>query len=292
MISLTFATSATYCHVEILKKERAFDLFLCYILTMSNAAQSKINLARQSNEPELPSPLDSYADFLHQFPLQGKRLYNTLFTRHAEIIQTQKPKFAIANLEKIFAATFEISAVSGFDRMSLRDLSRRTGMSMGAIYSCISKKEDIALMVADIVRLSSELTRQHGLLATSNWGQIEQSIRFHLYASTLLQPWYFFLYFETRSLPEQQQLESKQIELDGIESFAAQIQSGVEQGEFACDAPQVVANTIVVLLEDWYLKPWKNQLSKRGNSAVERHETELNNYYQSLTKLVKKLLSV
>lgn len=264
---------------------------------MNSVVQTEVLAARQINEQDSVPTLDSYADFLQGFPLQGEQLYTTLFTRHAQIIQTQKRKFAIANLEKILAATFEISAVSGFDRMSLRDLSRSTGMSMGAIYSCISKKEDIALMVADIVRLSSELTRQHGLQATSSWGQIEQSIRFHLYASTLLQPWYFFLYFETRSLPEQQQAESKKIELDGIYSFAAQIRAGVECGEFDCDAPEVVANTIVVLLEDWYLKPWKNQSSKRNENLIAEGEQgaqvekELNNYYQSLIKLVKKLLS-
>jgi AcrR family transcriptional regulator len=258
-------------------------------MRMTSAAQASITL---QTSDEISAPLASYADFLKSFPLQGENLFTVLFDRHSGIIQTQKPKFAVANLQKIFAATFEISAVSGFDRMSLRDLSRRTGMSMGAIYSCISKKEDIALMTADIVRLSSELTRQHGLQASSTWAQIEQIIRFHLYASTLLQPWYFFLYFETRSLPAEQQLESKQIEIDAIQGFATQISSGVARGEFECEAPEIVANTIVVLLEDWYLKPWKNQLPKRGELNRSQQETQLNNYYQSLIKLVKKLLSV
>lgn len=236
--------------------------------------------------------LRSYADFLESFPLQGENLYATIFARHEQSIQTQKAKFATANLQKIFAATFEVSAVSGFDRMSLRDLSRKTGMSMGAIYSCISKKEDIALMVADVVRLSSELTRQHGMQANSTWALLEQSMRFHLYASTVLQPWYFFLYFETRSLPQQQQLESKKIELDAIDDIAAQISTGVANGEFQCASARMVANTIVVLLEDWYLKPWKNQLAKRSEQNVAQHERQLDSYYQSLVQLVQKLLSL
>ncbi len=245
---------------------------------------------------ESPVQLNSFASFLQSFPLQGEQLYRTVFDRHAEIIQTQKARFAVANLEKILTATFEVSAVSGFDRMSLRDLSRQTGMSMGAIYSCISKKEDIALMVADIVRLSSELTQQHAKQAESIWESFEQSIRFHLYASTLLQPWYFFLYFETRSLPQAQQEESKQIELDGIDGFESQILAGVESGEFHTNDARAVANTIVVLLEDWYLKPWKTKSLVINNQGryelqLEQIEDRINNYNQSIIELVRKLLA-
>ncbi|MEO0367697.1 MAG: TetR/AcrR family transcriptional regulator, partial [Pseudomonadota bacterium] len=169
--------------------------------------------------PEGAVDCSSYAKFLATFPLQGDALYAAVFERHSDVIQTQKAKFAIANLQKILTATFDISARSGFSKMSLRDLSKSTGMSMGAIYSCIGKKEDIVMMVADIVRLSSEMTRMHRRTEESIWLQMEQTIRFHLYASTLLQPWYFFLYFETRSLPEAQQHASTQIELDAIDAF-------------------------------------------------------------------------
>ena len=256
---------------------------------MTNLATVSTETDNARATPQSRQELNSYAEFLTSFPLKGEKLYTTLFDRHADHIQTQKAKYAVANLEKILNATFEVSAVSGFDRMSLRDLSKRTGMSMGAIYSCIRKKEDIALMVADVVRLSSDLTRRHAMQAQSVWSQIEQSIRFHLYASTLLQPWYFFLYFETRSLPEQQQTESKQIELDAIESFKEQIENGIESGEFQNVDSTMLANTIVVLLEDWYLKPWKTQLLARSSTEQEQR---IDNYYQSITKLVSKLLAV
>jgi len=245
--------------------------------------------------PEVTVDLSSFKTFLKNFPLQEEDLYTTVFNRNSEIIQTQKPRFAVANLEKILQATFAVSSESGFDRMSLRDLSRQTGMSMGAIYSCISKKEDIALMIADIVRLSSELTRQHARRSNSAWSQIEQSIRFHLYASTLLQSWYFFLYFETRSLPEEQQKASKQIELGAIESFEDSINLGIESGEFTIDDPYMVANTIVVLLEDWYLKPWKTQTKpgkQRSSRLLKEQEKSISNYSQQILGLVKKLLTV
>lgn len=240
--------------------------------------------------------LSSFASFMQSFPLQDEQLYRTVFDRHTDIIQTQKARFAVVNLEKILTATFEVSAVSGFDRMSLRDLSRQTGMSMGAIYSCISKKEDIALMISDIVSLSNELIHQHAMQADSIWESFEQSVKYHLYASTLLQPWYFFLYFETRSLPQAQQEDSKQIELNAIDSFEMKIKAGVESGDLHSEDPRMVANSIVVLLEDWYLKPWKTEslsINQQGRYELDLHKVEekINNYSQSINQLVKKLLA-
>ncbi len=245
--------------------------------------------------PDAQLPLvdtHSYERFLATFPLQGEALYTTLFERHRETIQTQKAKFAVANLEKILTTTFEISAQSGFSRMSLRDLSKSTQMSMGAIYSCIGRKEDIVVMVADIVRLSSELTRDHASSSETYLAQIEQLIRFHLYASTVLQPWYFFLFFETRSLPESEQQASTRIELDAIEGFASLIEAGVSAGQFKAEHPRAIANAIVVLLEDWYLKPWKTQLQNSVSQTNQQRETIINAYFADLIQMTKSLLSV
>ena len=42
----------------------------------------------------------SYTRFLETFPLQGNALFTGLFERHGDVIQTQKAKFAVANLER------------------------------------------------------------------------------------------------------------------------------------------------------------------------------------------------
>lgn len=269
-------------------------------LALNNSA-FKSNVDSEGVSEDTSVAFNSFESFKSSFPLHGEKLYSTVFERNSDVVQTQKRQVAITNLEKILNATFYVSATSGFDRMSLRDLSRQTGMSMGAIYSCISKKEDIAMMIADIVRLSSELIRDHAQKSESPWERIEQSIRYHLYASTLLQPWYFFLYFETRSLPEEQQQNSIQIEIDAIELFEQQIKEGIKAGDFETQNPNMVANTIVVLLEDWYLKPWKTQVNenkdvtkpvKTIDQLKPKQEQNINMYHQSVIDLVKKLLTV
>ena len=250
----------------------------------------------KSSEQSIAAALAStnytnFAEFLETFPLQGENLYSILFERNSQIIQTQKAKFATANLQKILTATFEVSSTSGFDRMSLRDLSRQTGMSMGAIYSCISKKEDIAIMVADIVRLASQMTYEYAQQVDDVWLQLEKSVSHHLYTSTVLQPWYFFLYFETRTLPEAQQQESKQIELGAIEAIEAVIKRGIDQGEFFTEDSHMVANTVVVLLEDWYLKPWKSWQSDHGKMNSSHHELNIKQYTESILGLIRKLVA-
>ena len=252
--------------------------------------------------------LSSLSGFLDSFPLVGEDIYNILFERHSNLMQTQKKRFAVANLEKILTATFNISSLSGFEKMSLRDLSKQAGMSMGAIYSCITKKEDIAYMIADIVKLSSELTELHASRDDmSAWDQLNSSIKSHLYASSVLQMWYFFLYFETRSLPDQQQTESKQLELDVIEGFQLILLKGIKSGEFSAVDAKTVANMIVVMLEDWYLKPWKNYTVGQSKGkvrtgsvitnpvqskeyTVEKREKDIDAYYGSLTSVLKKIL--
>jgi hypothetical protein len=53
----------------------------------------------------------------------------------------------------------------------------------------------------------------------------------------------------------------------------------------------MVANTIVVLLEDWYLKPWKTLIPWKANISIEQQEQQINNYSQSIIELVRKLLA-
>jgi hypothetical protein len=166
--------------------------------------------------------------------------------------------------------------------MSLRDLSKDTNLSMGGLYSCLTKKEDIALMVLDIVELVSEKNNQAALQATDELQCLETAIRSYLYSSTILQPWFFFLYFETRSLSPENQIKSKNIELNTIATLEKIIQSGVDKRIFDVNSPYFVSSTILISLQDWYLKPWKNKEKK----------IDLEQYSIHLFRMTKKLLKI
>lgn len=62
---------------------------------------------------------------------------------------------AAENLRRIVDATFRIANKTGFAAMSLRDLSRGSGLSMGGLYGYINTKDDLAAMIEDVVRYVS-----------------------------------------------------------------------------------------------------------------------------------------
>lgn len=227
-------------------------------------------------------PGSNFEAYRHSFPYQGDELFKLLFSRHKHCIKSKKTSTVVNNLEKIFAATFKLSARIGFHEMSLRDLSRETGISMGGLYSYLTKKEDIALMVLDIVELVTEENNAKASAEVDDLISLEMAIKHHLYASTLLQPWFFFLYFETRCLSPENQARSKAIEMNTIAMFEKRIQQGLDSGKFDVTSPYFVAQTMLIVLQDWYLKPWKN---KQKNIDLETYSNYLFITAKKLLKL-------
>lgn len=198
----------------------------------------------------------SYKQFLKVFPYKDKVLYRTVFERHPDKIKLSKEKFAVNNLEKIFGATFQLVPKIGFQAMSLRDLSSETGLSMGGLYSSISYKENIAIIVKDIVALvCTELVHQANAEEDAKLA-LEQVIRGYLYTSTALQPWFYFLYFETRSLPLPEQEASKNIELEQVSEMSLLLDK-IRNIESTSVSSEDIATMMLAMIQERYLKPWK-----------------------------------
>ncbi len=199
----------------------------------------------------------SYADFKNSFDYQGDSLFSLIFERNKDKIKISKEKFAIKNLRKIFDATFHLSPKIGFQAMSLRDLSTETGLSMGGLYSSISSKETIPIIVKDVVSvICADIVEQSREQLNPKFA-LEVLIRGYLYASTIMQPWFYFLYFETRSLPHDAQEESKNIELAQINELEKLIGKLAPQDSNACHKSEFVATMALSLIQERYLKHWK-----------------------------------
>lgn len=198
----------------------------------------------------------SYADFKCKFPYMGESLYSLIFDRHRNKIRISKEKFAVKNLQKIFDATFKLTPKIGFQAMSLRDLSTETGLSMGGLYSSISSKETIPIIVKDVVSVICEEIVDESREQQDPAIALEILVRGYLYASTLMQHWFYFLYFETRSLPPEDQEESKNIELTQVEELEKRIRQ-LRPESNACHESEFVATMALSLIQERYLKPWK-----------------------------------
>lgn len=191
--------------------------------------------------------------------LNGDTIWAYLVDRHAEKIGVKRRKPALENMEKIFGATFKLANEVGFRAMSLRDLCRETGLSMGGLYGYIESKDQLAEMIEDVVRHATfELPRMVSHI-TAPRERLEALVRAIIYLSEILQPWFYFVYMDSRVLNFEQRGMAKGSELS-IQTLITEIlddMQPVPRGDTT-----LLAAHIVSLFQDWYVKRWKYRAAK------------------------------
>ncbi|MFW6081510.1 MAG: TetR/AcrR family transcriptional regulator, partial [Desulfosalsimonas sp.] len=93
------------------------------------------------------SEIEEFDDFRKMALLSMEEICRDIFRENQHRIKIKKESVAVRNLVNIFNTTLEISNEKGFQNMSLRDLSRISGLSMGALYSYFSSKEELLEMI-------------------------------------------------------------------------------------------------------------------------------------------------
>jgi TetR/AcrR family transcriptional regulator, cholesterol catabolism regulator len=192
-----------------------------------------------------------------------------LLVQNRDRIKIKKEKVAVRNLVKIFDATLRVSNEKGFASMSLRDLSREAGLSMGALYSYISSKEELLDMVQQQGRsLVFRVLGDHIKDIEDPKEQLRTGIQVHLYLSEVVGPWFYFSYMETKNLPKGAHKGAIEAELFTEKIFTGIIEDGMKKGVFREVDAQMTAAALKALLQDWYLKRWKHE---RRTLDVERY---------------------
>ncbi|WP_229427089.1 TetR/AcrR family transcriptional regulator [Massilia atriviolacea] len=200
-----------------------------------------------------------FAQFEKMTPLNGDTIWAYIVDRHAERIGVKRRKPALENMEKIFGATFRLANEVGFRAMSLRDLCRETGLSMGGLYGYIDSKDQLAEMIEDVVRHASlELPRMF-LHVQAPLERLESLVRATIYLSEILQPWFYFVYMDSRVLNFEQRGMAKQSELS-IQSEIADMIGQLKPAPHG--RPDLLAAHIVAMFQDWYIKRWKYRAAK------------------------------
>ena len=199
-------------------------------------------------------PCFTCADFRRVAPMDEASLWGLIFERNADAIQVKRRDAAMDNLPKIFAATFRLANSSGFQAMTLRDLCRETGLSMGGLYSYIASKDMLSAMIEDVIRYICDMLPEWFGAIPDPLDRVEAILRGHLFLSEMLHAWFFFMYMETRSLPPAQRRESMASEL-GIEKHLAQLLA--TQSPLNAAESQLLASHALSLVQDWHLKRWK-----------------------------------
>ena len=206
-----------------------------------------------------PSERFDFEQFQLMTPLSGDSIWAYIVERHAGRIGVKRRKPALENVEKIFGATFRLANEVGFRAMSLRDLCRETGLSMGGLYGYIDSKDQLAEMIEDVVRhASEELPRMFAHVADP-LVRLESVVRATIYLSEILQPWFYFVFMDSRVLGFDQRSMAKESELaiqGNIAGLIAQLDPAPEG-----DATLLAAH-VLALFEDWYVKRWKYRAAR------------------------------
>lgn len=196
-----------------------------------------------------------YADFQKRIRLSKSDLCREVYHENRNSIRVKKEDKVVKNLERIFSATLRISNKKGFQAMSMRDLSRETQLSMGALYSYFASKEELLAMLQNQRRTVTRRILDERIVRESNPAdRLRVAILTHLYLSEAMQPWFYFSYMEAKNLSKKEQDLAVASELYTEKIFADILEQGRVQGDFELHDPQLTASVIKAMLQDWYLK--------------------------------------
>lgn len=204
-------------------------------------------------------PQDISADaFRRSWVLEGEALWRRVFDIHQNKMQIKNPQIALGNLEKIFNCTFRLANCKGFQAMSLRDLSRETGISMGGLYAYIGSKDDLAAAIEEVLRSTIDAVMSDQAVQDLPPVKRLQAILFgDLYMNDIMHSWYYFCYLEAKGLSREQREAAMQMELKFDERLLETFEAGVAAGVFKADNLPLVAANTTAMLQQWYLKRWK-----------------------------------
>lgn len=201
----------------------------------------------------------SFSAFKKFSPASDNWVCKTVYELRSDQISIQNQKIGLEKISKILRATFKLSASHGFASMSLRELSAESGISMGGLYSYIGSKEELANLIGHVLGvISNDLTDLALENANGTQQRLEAVICSHIFLSEQLQPWFYFVYMESKSLSTQQKQTAKTTELNFEMRISELIKQGIEEKLFHPTDVTLASSAIMALLQDWHLKRWKH----------------------------------
>lgn len=188
--------------------------------------------------------------------LTTEALCRYMLDRQRDTISVQKPEFALRKLHVIIEAALDLSNRKGFHAMSLRELSRASGVSMGGLYAYFDSKTTLLNMIlsevtAAVQRVLSSPpdTVRDDPVAHLNW-----LIAAHIEMTEQMQSWFTFAFMEAKNFPPAERRKAIDSEELTESYLAAVLKAGVKTGVFRANTSPLLPALIKPLLQDWYVK--------------------------------------
>ncbi len=217
----------------------------------------------------------TFDDFRRDVDVTLEGICRDFYNRHRDRVKIKKEHVAVRNLVTIVNTTLALSQEKGFDAMSLRDLVRESGLSMGALYSYFTSKEDLLTMIQDqgqqaVKRILLEQVEQE----TLPMDKLRRAVLSHLYLSEIMHRWFYFFFMETKNLDHRNRRIPIESELLTEKILTDILDEGVRDGSFDLEKVTLFGSVVKAMLQDWYLKRWKYR--QRKISVEEYGEYVLN----------------
>lgn len=210
-----------------------------------------------------------FQEFKKRMAPSVENICRDIIQENKGVISVKKEGVAVKNMMRILDAVFALNREKGFETMTLRDLSRKSGLSMGALYSYFPGKEELRSMILRRgVAYTREVILEQVAACSDPVARLEAAIETHLYLTEALRPWFYFAYMEASSLSKREKRRAMEDELTTEQIFLDILNEGVASGDFHCPDVDLVAALIKAVLQDWYLKRWKY---KRKGITVEQY---------------------
>ena len=202
--------------------------------------------------------------------LTTEALCRFMLERHRDTIIVRKPEFALRKLKVIVTAALTLSNRKGFQAMSLRDLSRESGVSMGGLYAYFDSKPTQLNMILSEVTAAVQRTLSAPPEAVTDdpVAHLKWLIDAHIRLTEEMLAWFAFAFMEAKNFPAAERRKAIDSEELTESYFAEVITAGIASGRFRPDTSPLLPALIKPLLQDWYVKRAKY---RRRNVTIDTY---------------------
>lgn len=217
-----------------------------------------------------------YKEFKKIYAASGRDISRAVFLKNQEVMRIKREETAVTNLSKIFTAVFSITYNKGYQAMSMRDLSLKTGMSLGALYAYFPGKDELLAIMQTQARAMVKGTLDEFAQAHKNpVEKLRAVVKAHIFLSELFRPWFYFTFMEARNLTPQGFEAVKSIEEHTQKILSDILVQGEETGLFKSGNHDLTACMIKAMQQEWYLKRWKYTKQKINVDQFTDHVLEM-----------------
>jgi AcrR family transcriptional regulator len=177
--------------------------------------------------------------------------------------------------DKITDAAISLIKKKGFNKTTLRDISKKTNTSLGNLYAYIRSKDDVLFLVHDrATKILSESIEKGNWEGLGPEEKLCKMIGVEFDCKEACQDLVMIIYQESHELskPALRKITSREEERVSIFEFV--IKEGIADGVFRSVNPSIAAHFIIALVDGWILRRWSIR-SKTGSRKMKREIEEV-----------------